>query len=143
HALVAAVSGQCRQSDAGVAGGALHDGEPLPQSARSFGLLDDAERGAVFDAATGIHEFGLAVDIATGGVRERFDTNERRAADDLRDVSRGHDASVLKPISAASMILVSARMFLLSSSMRSARASGEVMARRPRESGSQRPRAPS
>ena len=76
-----------RQADAGVAGGALDDGAAGPQRARSCSASrDDVQRGAVLDRLAGIHELGLAQDVAAGQLGGASQPDQRRVADGVEDV---------------------------------------------------------
>src|SRR5690606_6776271 len=68
-------------SDAGIAGGALHDRRPRPQGAAAFGIQQQAKRGAVLDRTAGIEELGLAEDLAAGQLRGAAQADQRGAAD--------------------------------------------------------------
>ena len=70
QAAVTAGIAEMGQADAGVAGGALHHSAAGPQLPASLRLLQDAEGGAVFHRTAGIHEFGLAEDVAAGELTE-------------------------------------------------------------------------
>jgi len=61
-----------REPDPCVAGGAFDDRPARAQLPPFFGILHDIQRGAVFDAAAGVLEFGFAEDLAAGFVGEAF-----------------------------------------------------------------------
>jgi hypothetical protein len=54
-------------ADAGVASRSLHDHAAGPEFAAGNGVLDDEQGCAVLDRLAGIHEFGLAENLAAGG----------------------------------------------------------------------------
>ena len=62
--VVALGAADVREADACVAGGAFDDGAARGEEGALFGVLDDVEGGAVFDAAAGVLEFGFAEDGA-------------------------------------------------------------------------------
>jgi len=58
-----------REPNPRVARCALDDGASRSQLTPFFGILDNVERGAIFDAAAGVLELGFAEDFAAGFVR--------------------------------------------------------------------------
>src|SRR5687767_10012113 len=79
--LVAARVPDQRQTDAGVAGGALDDQAALAELAPPLGVLDDEEGRAVLDRAAGVEELRLAQDGAAGQLRSLLELDERGVAD--------------------------------------------------------------
>lgn len=70
-----------RKSDPRIAGRAFDDRPARAQLPPFFGILNDVQRGAVFDAATGILKFGFAEDLAAGFVGKAFQPDEGRVTD--------------------------------------------------------------
>ncbi len=89
---VAQRRGDHGQADAGVAGGALDDPAAGLQQAAPLGVADDEERGAVLDRLAGVHELGLAQDLAAGGLAGAAQADQRRVADGVEDA--GPDGSL-------------------------------------------------
>ena len=85
HGAEAHRGGDHAEADAGIAGGAFHDGPAGTQRAARDGVADDGERGAVLDRPAGIHEFGLAENPAARGLRRRAELDQRRVSDGLDD----------------------------------------------------------
>ena len=79
-AIAAGIADQ-RQADAGIAGRALDDRAARLQRAALLRILDDRQRRAVLDRAAGIHELGLAQDLAAGRLRGAAQPDQRRIAD--------------------------------------------------------------
>ena len=71
---------QVGETDAGVASGALHHRAAGLEQALLFRFLKDSQGSAVFHRATGIHEFGLAENLAAGGLTEGMEPDQRRVA---------------------------------------------------------------
>jgi hypothetical protein len=69
------------ESDARVAGGALHHRAAGPEQPALFGVADYVERGAVFDGAAGLGELGFAEDFAAGLLGEVVQADEGCVAD--------------------------------------------------------------
>lgn len=78
--LVASRAADVRQANARVAGSALDDGAARLQEASLFGILDDVESGPVLDGAAGVHELGLAQDLAAGLFRQTVEADQRRVS---------------------------------------------------------------
>ncbi len=78
--LVPLGAANVREADARVAGGALDDGAAGLDQPLLLGVLHDEESGAVLDAAAGLHELGLAEDLAASLLRELVEPDERRVA---------------------------------------------------------------
>ena len=78
--------GDQAEADAGVAGRALDDDAARPQRAARHRVADDGERGAVLDRAAGVHELGLAEDLAARRLRRRAQADQRRVADGIDDI---------------------------------------------------------
>lgn len=55
-----------RQTNTGIARRPFHHGAAGLEQTLLFGLQQDPQRGPVLDGATGVHELGLAEDLATG-----------------------------------------------------------------------------
>ena len=68
-------------SDAGVAGCALYNSAARAELAFSLCIAHDAQRGAVFDRATGVHELGFAQYLAAGRVGQMIQTYQRGMPD--------------------------------------------------------------
>jgi hypothetical protein len=64
------------KSNSCIASRAFDDGAPRLQQAKSFGILDDVEGGAVFDGATWVLEFCFAEDVAAGFFGEALEADE-------------------------------------------------------------------
>src|SRR5205807_9307209 len=62
-AVTAGIADQ-RETNPGIAGGALDDDAARAQQPALFGVFDDVEGGAVLDRAAGVEELGLAEDRA-------------------------------------------------------------------------------
>ena len=56
------------------------------QASFGLGALDDADGGAVLDAAAGVQVFELGIDVGNTGRRKLAQVQQRRFADQLRDV---------------------------------------------------------
>lgn len=69
-----------RQTNTGVSGRALHNGATGLQETLLFRILDDEQRRAVLDAASGVLEFGFAEDVAAGFFRKALQTDQRSVA---------------------------------------------------------------
>ena len=78
---VAARIGDEGEADAGVAGRCLDHQATGAQGAAFFGFQDHLAAGAVLHRATGVHEFSLPEDVATGRRGCTLKFNERRVAD--------------------------------------------------------------
>jgi hypothetical protein len=70
-----------READAGVPSCPLDDGAAGFQEPSSFGVLDDAKRGAVLHRSAWVYEFGLADDFAANQLRKASQVDERGVAD--------------------------------------------------------------
>jgi hypothetical protein len=68
------------KANASVSCSSLDDGAAWLQQTEPLGVLDDIEGGAVFDAATGVLELGLAQDVASGFFGETLEADERGLA---------------------------------------------------------------
>ena len=77
------------QADAGIAGRAFDDHAAGPQQAALLGVADDEQRGAVLDRLAGIHELGLAEDVAAGRLRRGLQPDQRRVADGVKNGTQG------------------------------------------------------
>jgi hypothetical protein len=66
------------QADAGIAGGALDDDAAGPEQALLLGVADDEQPGAVLHRLAGIHELGLAEDLAAGRFGSLAQADQRR-----------------------------------------------------------------
>ena len=77
RAVALGIADHC-QADSGIAGGALDNQSARSQLTAGLGILDDRQRGAVLDRATRIHEFGLAIDVAAGQLRDGTQPDQRR-----------------------------------------------------------------
>ena len=77
-----------RQTDAGVARGALDDGATGPQRAALLVLADHPQRGAILDGSAGIEEFGLAENVAAGPLRQGRQPDQRGVADGAGECPR-------------------------------------------------------
>ena len=86
HGAVAKRTPDHGEADAGVSGGALDDRAPRLEDAPRLGIADDPEGGAVLDRLPGIQEFGLAENLAAGGVRETPQADQRGVADEIDNV---------------------------------------------------------
>src|SRR5262249_19100494 len=83
-----------RETDAGVACGALDDHATRPQLAACLGVAHDVERRAILDRAARVHELGLAEDRATGQFGGPAQLDDRRIADRLDEaITHVHDTS--------------------------------------------------
>ena len=83
------------ETDAGVAGGALDERAARPQRAVALGRLEDGARGAILDRAAGVHELGLAEDLAAGLVAEFAEPDQGRPANRARKAcAYGHGAGL-------------------------------------------------
>ena len=90
HGAIAARIGHQRDADAGIARRALDDRAAGLEQAAGFGIEDDAEPCAVLHRAAGVHELGLAQDLAAGGLAGAAQADQRRVAD--RALEAIHDA---------------------------------------------------
>lgn len=79
--LVASTPTDARESYARVASGAFDNGPAGFQEPALFGVFDNIERGAVFDAATGVLELGFSEDGARGIGGEGVEFYEGSVAD--------------------------------------------------------------
>ncbi len=79
-----------RQPDPGVAGGALDDGAAGPERAARHRVADDPECGAILYRLAGVHELGLAPDLAAGGLGRASEPYQRRVPHRRRKI-RCHD----------------------------------------------------
>ena len=83
--FVAQSGGDHGEPNAGVAGRAFDDAPARLQAAGAFGIADHRQRGAVFDRAAGVHEFGLAENRAArrlGGGPELYQWRMANGVDD-------------------------------------------------------------
>ena len=87
--LVAAVDADKGESDAGVPGGRLNDCRTRAKQAACLGVEDDAEGGAVFDAAAGVEELELGEEGGGGRWGDAAEAEHGRGADEFGDVA-GH-----------------------------------------------------
>ena len=76
-----------RKTDAGVSGGALHDGATGTQGAALLVLPDDPQRGTVLDRTAGVQELRLAEDLAAGLFRKPVQANQWCIADGGGEIS--------------------------------------------------------
>ena len=77
-----------REPDAGIAGRAFDDRAARLEAAAALGVVDDGTRRAILHRAAGIHEFGLAENLAAGLVAETIQADQRRIADRIREAAR-------------------------------------------------------
>jgi hypothetical protein len=59
-----------------------------------FGVGDDTERGAVFDGTTGVHEFRLAQNFATGQFGQPAEPDQRGMANVFINAKIGSSAHI-------------------------------------------------
>jgi hypothetical protein len=86
--------GDDRQADAGVAGGAFDDDAAGPEQAAPLRVADDEQAGAVLHRLAGIHEFGLAENLAAGFLGSAAQPDQRRVADRIDDRTHHHSLPV-------------------------------------------------
>ena len=82
-AAVAAQRGRHRQTDAGVAGGRLHDRPARPKATVLLGGLDHREADAVLHRATRIQVLELGQQLARHVAAEALEADDRSASDEL------------------------------------------------------------
>src|SRR5438874_7550512 len=110
HAAVAARVAHMRQPDAGVAGRALDDRASRGELSAALGLQHDRARRPVLDRAAGIHELGLAEDVAAGLFTHAPEPDERGVADRADEAAHGaagvaaRDAHAGTPAAAAGAV---------------------------------------
>ena len=85
-AFVAALLGDERQPDAGVAGRGFDDGAAGFQLTAGFGGVDHLHGDAVLGAAAGVEVFDLRDDLARALGDNRVQLDQRGIADELTDV---------------------------------------------------------
>jgi hypothetical protein len=68
------------EPDACVASCAFDHGSARVEEALALGIFDDEERGAVFDGASRVLEFGFAQDVAAGLFGELLEADQGRFA---------------------------------------------------------------
>jgi hypothetical protein len=95
--LVAAGRSDHRESDSGVARGALDDGAARGQLARSLCSVDDGNAEAVFDAGRGVVELELREHGGAEPLGHAVQANQRSVPEDLGDVvvDAGHGESLI------------------------------------------------
>ena len=77
-----------RQPDSRIAGRAFDDHAALAKRAALFRLFDDGKGGAVLHGPARVHEFGFAIDIATGCLGHRAKADQRGVADGVQQILR-------------------------------------------------------
>ena len=97
HRAVAERVADEREADAGIAGGALDDDAAGPERPALLGIADDGERGAVLDRLAGVHELGLAEDLAAGFLRGALQFDQGGVADRFDDAVADSHVRQLQP----------------------------------------------
>src|SRR5262249_54208088 len=113
QAAVAAGVADVREPDAGVARRAFHHHAAGGELAALLGAVHDGARGAVLDRAAGVHELGLAEDLAAGVLAHTPQAQERRVADradEAGDAAHATAPSAAAPSAAASLAASVARL---------------------------------
>ena len=99
-ATVAQSLGDHGQADSGVARGPLDDPAPGAEQALGFGVAHHVERRAVLYRLPGVHEFGLAENLAAGRVADVIQPDQGRVADGVEDALRNRHKRYLRGLAA-------------------------------------------
>ena len=119
-----------RQTDAGIAGGALDHRAARLEPARIERIADDEQRGAVLDRLAGIHELGLAEDGAAGLLRGALELDQRGIADRLDNaVAVGHGGP--SGLRGSKRTLMSGRNARKTRKFQGSRPGGQILSGRP------------
>jgi hypothetical protein len=95
HELVTARVADVSEPDAGIARRTLDDGAAGQEPPAALGVIDDGARSAVFHRAAGIHELGLAEDLAARQLAEMVEPDQRSVADCIGEaVADAHAVSL-------------------------------------------------